>query len=310
MKRRTCDPPTWPRALGVVMLLIGFIPASCQQRWDHMGDRLQFPAETNGWRASGPVATYGRHTVFDYMDGAGELYLAYDFRRVRVQEYRRPAAAEITVEAYEMSSSEDAYGVFTHDPEGEDVGVGQDNAYAAGLLRFWKGRCFFRILADEDRPEAKATVLSLGRSLADQVAAGVRPALARRLPDEHLERASVRYFHTQVSLNSFYYLADENLLRLSPRTEAVLAVYRPDSEKLTLLVIRYPTRRDAVEARRSFARAYLEEEPASDEQLLIRPVEDHRHVGMSLTGACLALVFDARTPTSCAHLLRAAGSHL
>jgi hypothetical protein len=290
------------------MAIAGLLSAGCAREWLPMGNPLQFPAEVNGWRATSEVQSYGRDTVFEYMNGAGELYLAYDFQRVLAQNYERPGAPGITAEAYEMSSSQDAYGVFTHDPEGEDVGVGQGSAYAVGLLRLWTGPYFFRILAEQDTPRAKDAVIALARSLAEGLPEGPRPELIDWLPPENLDAASVRYFHTQVSLNSFYYLADTNLLHLSPRTEAVMAAYRPDGEKLTLLIIRYADLRKAKEAYRDFDRVYLEDEAPVEWPLRIESIEDGRHVGALNKGSAVAVVFDARSRAACERLLREAAT--
>ena len=296
-------------ALCVSVALMGLSPQGCARGWPTVGNQSRFPAEVNGWRPTAQMRAYGRENLFDYMDGAGELYLAYDFQRISVQEYGRAGSPGITAEAYEMSTSQDAYGVFTHDPEGEDMGVGQGNAYAVGLLRFWKGPYFFRILADQDTREAKAAVVALARSLAEPIAEGPRPALLHRLPKDGLEPASVRYFHTQVSLNSFYYLADANLLDLSPRTEAALAVYRPDGEKMTLVIVHYPDARQAEDAHQEFDRVYLEDDVTADWPLRIEAVEDGRHVGALVKGSFLALVFDARSRAACERLLAEAAGH-
>jgi hypothetical protein len=263
-----------------------------------------------GWRPAAAMRTYGRGTLFDYMNGAGELYLAYDFQRILVQEYERPGSPGIVAEVYEMSSSQDACGVFTHDPEGEDAGVGQDNAYAAGLLRFWKGPFFFRILAEQDTPEARGAVVALARALSEPIAEGPRPTLLDRLPKDDLEAGSVRYFHTQVSLNSFYYLADANILHLSPDTEAALGVYRPDGERITLVVIHYPSARQARRAYREFAQAYLESKVPTDWPIWIEVIEEGRHVGLLVEGRFVALVLDAGSRDACDRLLVEAGSHL
>ena len=275
-----------------------------------MATQPGFPAEVNGWQRAGQTRIYGRDTIFEYMDGAGELYLAYDFQRIFVQEYGRPGSPGITAEAYEMSTSQDAYGVFTHDPEGEDVGVGQGNAYAVGLLRAWRGRYFLRILADRDTPKAKAAVVALAHALVEPVAEGPRPTLLHCLPQQGMEATSIRYFHTHVSLNSLYYLADANLLRLSRQTEAVMGVYRPGGEKMTLLIVHYPDERQAKEACREFDRVYLESEVRADQPLRIQEIEGGRHVGALVKGQFLALVFDAKSRTACERLLGEAGNHL
>ncbi|MBN2505216.1 MAG: hypothetical protein JXQ71_00835 [Verrucomicrobia bacterium] len=275
-----------------------------------MNPQATFPDEANGWRAADRIRAFDRSTIFEYMDGAGELYLAYDFRRVLVREYTRPGARRIIAEVYDMSSSQDAYGVFTHDPEGEDVGVGQDNAYAAGLLCFWKGPRFVRILAEQETPQARQAVITLGRSLAEGVAEGPRPALLNRLPPDHLAAGSARYFHTQVSLNYFYYLADANVLRLSPQTEVVMAVYRPKGEKITLLIVSYESRRQAQQAYRQFGRLYLEDTAEADRSPRIEALEGGRHVGALLKGQCVALVFDAVSRAACERLLAGAAAAL
>ena len=275
-----------------------------------MRSKAHFPAEANGWTRAGDTRVFGRDTVFDYMDGAGELYLAYDFQRVHVQDYVRDGGPRIVAEAYEMASGQDACGVFSNDPEGEDVGVGQGNAYAMGLLCMWKGAWFFRILAESATPEAKAAVVAIARALAEPIADGPKPQFLGRLPSSHLEAASVRYFHTHVTLNSLYYLADENILGLSPRTEAALATYRPSGGKLVLLLVRHPSARDAQSAYREFSRVYLKDKPPPDGPRRIETIEGGQQVGVLIKDTFLALVFEATSRGACQRLLDAVAKHL
>jgi hypothetical protein len=39
------------------------------------------PAEADGWEASEPVAHFDTETIFDYIDGHAEVYLAYGMKR-------------------------------------------------------------------------------------------------------------------------------------------------------------------------------------------------------------------------------------
>jgi len=298
------------RAIAVPMGLTVWLSVGCEPRWFGMGRQPSFPAEVNGWQRAGKTQRFDRSTIFDYMNGAGELYLAYDFQRLYVQDYTKPDAPRITAEVYRMSTSEDAYGVFSHDPEGEDLGVGQGNAYAAGLLCFWKGAYFFRILAAQDTPEAKAAVASLGRSLAQPVPEGPLPRILRCLPSEGLEAKSVRYFHTQVSLNAIYYLADANILALSPRTEAVMGTYRRDGEKMLLLIVRYENAQQAEAAYRGLNRVYLKDKPPPDGTHRIETIESGRQVGVLVKGQFLALVLEAKSRPACERLLTEAAGRV
>lgn len=300
---------TWKLVAAAVALSLA-IGAGCRPRQPGMGQTPVFPKEANGWLTAGKTQTFGRNTIFTYMNGAGELYLAYDFRRISVQEYTRPDAPRIVAEAYEMSTSEDAYGVFSHDPEGEDVGIGQGNAYGAGLLRFWKGAWCFRILAERETPGARAAVLAIGRALAAPIEDGPLPPVLRRLPADGLDPAGVRYFHTHFSLTSIHYLADDNILDLSPRTEAALGAYRRGGEKLLLLVIRYKSPRQAEAAYREFNRVYLKDQPPPAGPRRIVPVEQGRHLGVLLRKHFVAIVLDAKSRAACERLLGEAAERL
>ena len=300
----------WLRAFSVSAMVSLSLSSGCEPRWFGMGRSPKFPEKASGWQSAGETKRFDRKNVFTYMNGAGELYLAYDFQRVHVHEYTREGQGRLVAEAYEMTSSQDAYGVFSHDPEGENVGIGQGNAYAAGLLRMWKGPWFYRILAERETPEAKAAVLEIGRTLTQPIGDGPLPVILDRLPADGLDAASVRYFHTQVSLNSVYYLADDNILDLSPRTDAVMAAYRPKGEKLHLLTVRYRNREQADAAYRVFNAVYLKDKPPPDGPRRVVTIEQGRQVGVLVKGRFLALVVDAKSPAACERLLTDAAAHL
>jgi hypothetical protein len=59
------------------------------------------------------------------MNGSAELYLAYDFQNLRVRRYEKPNQPPITLEFYDMASSENAYGVFSFERQDEAAGIGQ-----------------------------------------------------------------------------------------------------------------------------------------------------------------------------------------
>src|SRR5208337_2430947 len=139
---------------------------------------LRLPLEVRGWKADGQDKVFTRQTIFDYMDGGGEIYLAYDFQRLLAREYAKADAPRIVAEVYQMASSRDAYGVFTHDNDGQPVSVGQAGLYSAGLLRFWKQRFFVRLQAEDETPEVTTALLALGNRIASEIPQeGKKPSL-------------------------------------------------------------------------------------------------------------------------------------
>ncbi|UCD18492.1 MAG: hypothetical protein JSV44_06180 [Candidatus Zixiibacteriota bacterium] len=216
------------------------------------------PEEISGWKLTDSVETYDRATIYDYIDGAGEVYLSYDFQEVSILRFAKPGEPDITVELFDMGSPEDAYGVFSHAREKEQTGVGEGYEYRGGLLCFWRARYYLCILAQKESAATKEAVFALASGITERLPdpAG-RPELVDMLPGDNLIRESVRYFHTHASLNYHYFLSGENILNLNPDTRAVLAQYNPGP--LYILGIRYQDPADAQEAYSGFIEGYIPE---------------------------------------------------
>ena len=253
------------------------------------------PQEIAAWSRSGDDQVFGRDDIFDYMDGAGEIYLAYDFRALLVREYTKSEAPAIVVEIYQMSSSEDAYGIFTHDTDGDTFDLGQGGIYAAGLLRFWKNTIFVRIMADRETSESRAAILRLGEIIAASIPEeGKKPRLVAFLPIDGLQAKSLRYFHTQVLLNTHFYLANVNVLNLSSETEAALARYERKKARARVLLVRYPSPDRAFDAGGRFAEMVLLErfDPEKGE-VEPKKLENGKFASVLIRGPYLVIVLEA-----------------
>ncbi len=152
-----------------------------------MNPEISLPAEAAGWTWDGKEMKYNSKTLFDYIDGAAELYLAYGFQSLRVRRFEKSNQPPITVELYEMASSEDAYGVFSFERQDEAVGIGQGSEFGGGLLRFWKGKYFVSIYADGEGAEVESAILTMGRATADSIqGTGPEPKLVDFIPGKDL----------------------------------------------------------------------------------------------------------------------------
>ena len=183
-----------------------------------------------------------------------------------VRRYLKANSPPIMVELFDMGSSEDAFGVFSFETEGEDVRVGQGSDYGGGLLRFWQGKFFVNVYAEQEASSTTQDVLELGKGIASSIKhEGQKPKLTNDLPPEGLEERSIRYFHLHQSLNYHYFVSHENILRLGEKTNAVLASYLLSEQngKTFLLLIQYPTQKLAGEALQSFVKAYMPESSTS-----------------------------------------------
>jgi hypothetical protein len=180
----------------LILQIVGYSSLMTMQK-SH-AEQLDFlsaalPSQIGLWTAESKDRMYDRETIFSYIDGAGEVYRAYNMRSCLSRRYTSPNAPAIVLDIFDMGTSEDAFGVFTHDRDGRAVDVGQGALYRPGWLSFWKGR-FSRVVAS---------------LIKDQ---GPKPGLLLKLPPEGLQSRSIRYLHHHTLLNYHFYLADENIL--------------------------------------------------------------------------------------------------
>jgi hypothetical protein len=251
---------------------------------------LPLPTKIGEWQADGKDQVFDRETIFKYIDGGAELYLAYDFRSVFSRKFTGPGGSVIVLDIYDMGGAADAFGIFTSEREDEDAGIGQDSEFGGGLLRFWKGSRFVSILNDGGDEKADQAVLELGRAVDRALpASGPGPDLLKYLPRESLDRKKIRFFHQPLLLEKHYFVANENLLHLGPKTDCVLAEYPLGKEDfLVLLLVRYESNAQAKAAFDHFIKIYMPEAKAGLAQM-----ENKKWTMAALDRDLLSIVFEA-----------------
>jgi len=281
------------RSLLLIALLTGGLSLLMIQK-SH-ADPLQalhsdLPKRVAGWTAEANDRFFDAETIFDYIDGAGEVYRAYNMRACLSRRYTKPNDAGIVLDIFDMRSSMDAFGVFTHDQDGEVLEVGQGALYRSGWLSFWKDRFFVSIYMEEESAAAEKAVRQLSEEIASLIPAeGPKPKILHLLPQEGLQTRTVRYLHNHILLNYHFYLADEDILDLGPDADAALAEYQRGDRHATLLLVTYPDVQRAKRSHAAFLRHYLPEADASSPVLL----ENKKWSAAALKGKLLAIVLEA-----------------
>ena len=262
------------------------------------------PDEVSGWKKAAPPDTYDKTNLFDYIDGGAELYISYNFQKLLAVRYKGAGDEEIVIDMFDMGNSYNAYGLFSHGREREDGLAGQGSEYNAGLLAFWKDRCYVSILAYPETEAKKTLVLGLGRKLAEAIPQeGELPPVLGLLPKPDLIPESVRYFHHYIWLNSHFFIANENILLIDDETQAVLAKYKTEGKPVPLLIAIYPDETKAEQAEQSFLRNYLKDAPG-----LLARMPDGLWTGCRRGGNRLSIVFNAPSEAEARSYLDMVGS--
>jgi hypothetical protein len=221
---------------------------------------LPLPDGAAGWRAKGPADRYDRRTIFEYIDGHGEVYLAYGMNACDTRRYAGPEGeGDVVVDAFEMATPAGAYGVFTHSREGEPADVGQGGSFGFGSLLFWKGRYFVSVYAERESAPAREAVTALGRAVASSIAeTGEPPALAARLPRAGLDEATLVYLTHPRILEAHVPVGPDNPLGVGPQAPAATGRYRTGGGTADLVLVEYADEAAAEAAAAGFAERFLD----------------------------------------------------
>ncbi len=254
------------------------------------------PASIAGWQAAEEDETYDRDTLYGYMNGGAEVFLAFDFREVFVRRYVQDGADDIVLDVYDMGSSAEAFGIFSCDREDPEAEIGQGSEFGFGMLRFWRNRFFVTIMTSSEDDVADAAILDLGRAVAAELGPdGEPPAILKLLPTDGLIEDRTSFFHSNINLNNRHFISSDNILGLGDDAECAFAEYQGDgAESVKLMVVSYPDSARADEAFDSFIRGYIPE--AGDSGLA--QMEDGGWTLARVHNENLSIVFDAPSEDS------------
>ncbi len=312
------------RFMIFAVFLQAFLLMQSKDATANMGESMINPLLKVGlWSRAETVQNITDQNIFQYMNGAGEVYLGYRFDYLDVYKYKGAGLPEILVEIYWMKSSDDAFGLLSMDWGGEPVIFNESldsqpspaiapasrALYGAGLLRIWSENVYVRILVEHETAESKKVVLSLGKAITRNRIVTPQPKLLNLLssyvnPGWKLRSDRIAYFRSYLVLNTIYFLSFKNILKLNLSTEAVFAPYerttdQKDNRRVQFLLIKYETAAQAQSALASFCRTYLEENNKKTvsgmmvDTPLFYQIEEG-WVGFRLTGRYLSLVLNSQ----------------
>jgi len=136
----------------------------------------------------------------------------------------------------------------------------------------------------------------------DQAAGGFR--VRDVLPADGLIVASVVAIRDQSGLDAHYYLADETVLGLGRRTDAVFARYRAGAGEALVLAVAYPAAGDVARIYARFGGDFFSGKFEAGSSLFLERLETGDWGAVARTGRVLVVVLEASDRAGCEDLLR------
>jgi hypothetical protein len=182
-------------ALAVLCLLAPLAAAS--QTRPASPELSSLVPKLTGWILSESPRSYSPDNLFEYIDGAAESYLGYDFHELLVADFeKKGTGATLTLEIYDMGLPLNAFGIFAAEryPENKVVALGVLGYVEGEALNFLAGRFYVKMLGYGLGETTESTLGEVGAKVAGAIKpAGGLPAVMRAFPQDGLVARSEKY---------------------------------------------------------------------------------------------------------------------
>jgi hypothetical protein len=138
-----------------------------------------------GWGRTATLERFAGDSLFEYIDGAAEMYHKYDFVEVTVARYLKDEAT-ITADVYFFEGPDKAFGMYTtlRPDEPDTVSLGAEGFSFGPNLVFVKGSHLVNVYTYDDFEGAVPAVRSVATALEGGLpGTSVKPAMFSRFPE-------------------------------------------------------------------------------------------------------------------------------
>ena len=172
----------------VVLLVVIFFSSHANQEAQVVLEALLPTVE--GMESMESPQTYFPETLFEYINGAAEIYLSYDFKELIVAEYKKKDATDsIAVEIYDMGNHRNSFGIYSAEryPDTEFMTLGTQGYMEEGTLNFLVGRYYIKLLCFECEERSDKWLRIFSEEILNRVEdKGGFPAFLKVFPKEGL----------------------------------------------------------------------------------------------------------------------------
>jgi len=159
------------------------------------GRPFVFP-EIAGWKQSEETQTFTPKTLYEYIDGAADLYLAYEFQELVVAEYVNDKKASVTVEIYRHKSPKDAFGIYGQErsADAEYLSVGVQAYLGQNILNCLSGRCYIKLSCYDTGSEGSEVLQLFAKKVVENLGEeGGLPSILGAFPAEGKVKNSEKF---------------------------------------------------------------------------------------------------------------------
>jgi len=149
------------------------------------------------WSQTEKAQNYYPENLFEYINGAAEIYLAYDFQELIVSQHKEDQSEmNVAVEIYNMGSEKNAFGIYSVERFSDNtfVDMGLQGYLEEGTLNFLVGQFYVKLLCFDCDGQSADVLKLFSQGIVKNVGGtGSFPVLVNKFPEEGLIPNTEKY---------------------------------------------------------------------------------------------------------------------
>ena len=250
--------------LGICSFLLLYNDIAISKSADNIFPKIK------GWKLNKNILCYSPETLYEYINGAAELYLKYSFVELKTAEYTRRDKSSVIVEIYRHQTSLDAYGIFSQErsAKGEFLDIGTQSYFEDPFINFIAGDYYIKIYSYDLENNTKEILQEFARNIDRTInTKNSLPYVIERFPTE----AKVAYSEIYVAQDFLGYEFFRN---------GYSAEYVIEDKKFRLFIIEGSDSKECLNMLNKYNQIY--DSLMSIEENIILSFDDPYHRGISL----------------------------
>ena len=149
------------------------------------------------WNLTEKPETYLPETLFEYINGAAEIYLVYDFQELIVAQYeKQDLPASLTLEIYDMGKEKNSFGIYSAErfPDSNFLSIGNGGYVEEGALNFIVSQYYLKLLCFDCEDDSENILKTFSQEVLERVKEPKElPILLSSFPQKGLVKNSEKF---------------------------------------------------------------------------------------------------------------------
>lgn len=166
----------------LAIVLLSFILVQAKEQ-----DMATIFPQVDGWSPKGKINFYTPDNLYEYIDGAADVFLAYDFVKLASLTLINKEKQTFTVDVYKHSSERNGYGIYCQEKprKGPFLSIGAQGYYEKGILNFLRGAYYVKMSGYDLGDNDEAVLTNYAKKLAEKLEGSTGfPSAVQSFPSE------------------------------------------------------------------------------------------------------------------------------